>query len=87
MFKNMRKSERQLDNDVYLNNSIYFHCAFEGNKIDNINFNNKVCFCVVENTEIIPNNFTTKYKSAVAFGQAFSISDEYEKKKVLYEFI
>ncbi len=111
MFKNMRKSERQLGNDeikdilnsgeygilattgennysyaiplnyVYWNNSIYFHCAFEGNKIDNIKINNKVCFCVVGKAEIIPNKFTTKYKSAVAFGQASSISDEDEKKR------
>lgn len=117
MFKNMRKSERQLGNDeikdilnsgeygilattgennysyaiplnyVYWNNSIYFHCAFEGNKIDNINLNNKVCFCVVGKAEIIPNKFTTKYKSAVAFGKASSISDDNEKKKVLYGFI
>ncbi len=74
-------------NYVYLNNSIYFHCAFEGNKIDNINFNNKVCFCVVGKTEIIPSKFTTKYKSAVAFGKASFISDDDEKKKVLYGFI
>ncbi len=31
-------------NYVYWNESIYFHCAHEGEKIDNILRNNKVCF-------------------------------------------
>jgi nitroimidazol reductase NimA-like FMN-containing flavoprotein (pyridoxamine 5'-phosphate oxidase superfamily) len=31
-------------NFVYHNDKIYFHCAHEGEKLDNINRNNKVCF-------------------------------------------
>lgn len=31
-------------NYVYHKGNIYFHCAGEGNKLDNIMFNNKVSF-------------------------------------------
>ncbi|ABR48427.1 pyridoxamine 5'-phosphate oxidase-related, FMN-binding [Alkaliphilus metalliredigens QYMF] len=39
---------------VFINNSIYFHCATEGHKLDNILNNNKVSFCVVGETCILP---------------------------------
>lgn len=74
-------------NYIYLDNTIYFHCALEGNKIENISYNNKVCFCVVRKADVISSKFTTKYKSAIAFGQASTVSDEDERRKVLYGFI
>ncbi|WP_446897284.1 pyridoxamine 5'-phosphate oxidase family protein [Clostridium sp. LBM24168] len=70
-------------NYVYFNNSIYFHCAFEGNKLQNIKFNDRVSFCIVGNTEIIPGKFTTKYKSVIIFGHAFIINSEKVKKDIL----
>ena len=57
-------------NYAYHNNSIYFHCATSGHKIDNINYNSKVSFCVVKDTEVIPEDFSTKFKSVVLFGIA-----------------
>ncbi len=60
---------------VYDNNSIYFHCATEGEKLDNIKQNNKVSFCVVTDTEVLPDKFSTKYKSVIAFGKASELED------------
>lgn len=57
-------------NYVYKNNCLYFHCAPEGHKLDNIRANNKVSFCVVGRARILPEKFTTAYESAVAFGTA-----------------
>ena len=34
-------------NYVLMNNCIYFHCALEGHKLDNLALNHKVSFCVV----------------------------------------
>ena len=34
-------------NFCLINDCIYFHCAKEGHKLDNISANSKVCFCVV----------------------------------------
>lgn len=55
-------------NYVYINNSIYFHCAVEGHKTDNITVNNKVSFCVVGEIEVLPDKFSTRYQSVIVFG-------------------
>jgi nitroimidazol reductase NimA-like FMN-containing flavoprotein (pyridoxamine 5'-phosphate oxidase superfamily) len=57
-------------NFVYDGSAIYFHCAKEGHKLDNLRFNSKVSFCVVGEAVIVPHAFTTQYKSAVVFGVA-----------------
>lgn len=71
---------------VYLNDKIYFHCAQEGLKSDNIRFNDKVSFTVVTDVETLPDKFSTRYQSVVIFGTAKSINGE-EKDKVLSEII
>lgn len=43
---------------VFFNDSIYFHCAIQGHKLDNISNNKSVSFCVVGNTQILPDQFT-----------------------------
>lgn len=64
-------------------NSLYFHCATEGQKLDIIKKNNKVSFCVVGDTRPIAEQFTTLYESVIAFGKAdIDLSDE-EKRKAL----
>ena len=57
-------------NYVYLNNKIYFHCAKEGHKLDNIKRNEKVSFTVYDNVEVIGEELTTHYQSLVVFGKA-----------------
>jgi len=37
---------------TYKNNCIYFHCAAVGHKIENIQNNPRVSFCVVGNTRV-----------------------------------
>jgi uncharacterized protein len=58
---------------VYKNDSIYFHCALNGQKLDNITNNPRVSFCVVGKTKILPEKFATEYESAVAFGLASEV--------------
>lgn len=65
-------------NYVYINGNIYFHCAIEGNKLDNIAYNNKVSFCVIGNAEPIPEKFSFRYESVIAFGRAEEV---YGKEK------
>ena len=68
---------------VYENNSIYFHCALDGHKIENIVNNPKVSFCVIGNTKILPEKFATEYESAVAFGVASEIQGAERNKALL----
>lgn len=70
-------------NYVYHDNCIYFHCANEGHKLNNIKANNKVSFCVVSDTKILSEKFTTKYKSVVAFGEADVITGESKELALL----
>ena len=61
---------------VYLNNKIYFHCAKEGHKVDAINKNDKVSFCVVSKDEVVPEKLTTYFKSVIIFGKAKKLDGE-----------
>ncbi len=72
---------------VYYDNCIYFHSAKEGEKLNNILNNDKVSFCVVGETAVIPNKFSTNYESIVAFGRAREINgdDKYFALKMLIE--
>jgi hypothetical protein len=52
-------------NFCIIDHCIYFHCAIEGQKIENIKQNESVSFCAVGNTEILPDKFGTKYESVI----------------------
>lgn len=69
-------------NYAYMENAIYFHCALEGAKLDNIAYNNKVSFCVVGKTAPLPEKFSYSFESVVAFGEARKVEGE-EKYKAL----
>ena len=61
---------------TYVDNSLYFHSAIWGHKLDNIKNNDKVSFCVVGEVENIPDEFNTKYESAIVFGKAFEVDGD-----------
>ena len=68
---------------VYDGEKIYFHCAQSGHKLDAIQRNAKVSFCVIDQDEIIPDQYTSYYRSVIAFGQAEVIMDEKEKREAI----
>jgi len=71
----------------YRNNSLYFHCALEGKKLNLIRKNNKVCFEIELDHEIVKYaescKWTTKYRSVVGYGTMEIIEDHDEKQKGL----
>lgn len=71
---------------VVKDDNIYFHCALEGTKLDNICYNAKVCFTVVGSTKVLPGEFSTEFESIMAFGDAAIIEGE-EKLSALREII
>lgn len=68
---------------VYDGEKIYFHCAQSGHKLDAIQRNAKVSFCVIDQDEIVPDQYTSYYRSVIAFGQAEVIMDEKEKREAI----
>jgi nitroimidazol reductase NimA-like FMN-containing flavoprotein (pyridoxamine 5'-phosphate oxidase superfamily) len=55
---------------VYFNGRIYFHSAKAGHKIDAIAKNPKVSFSVIDEDTIVSEEYTTYFRSVVAFGKA-----------------
>ena len=68
---------------VLVGDAVYFHCAMEGQKIDNINRNSAVCISCVGRTKLIPEQFATEYESAVAIGKCEIVLDNAEKLMAL----
>lgn len=68
---------------VYHENRIYFHCAKTGHKIDAITKDSKVSFCVIDQDMVVPEEYTTYFRSAIAFGKAHVINNDEEKRRAL----
>lgn len=65
---------------VYLDNKIYFHSAKVGHKVDAIIRNPKVCFSVIDEDTIVSGEYTTYFRSVIAFGKARVVErDEWVK--------
>ena len=55
--------------------SIFFHSAISGHKIDALRNSSSASFCVIDADDVIPEKFTTAYRSIIAFGQAEIVED------------
>ncbi|MDR3334413.1 MAG: pyridoxamine 5'-phosphate oxidase family protein [Treponema sp.] len=62
---------------------IYFHCATEGQKTDNLRHHNRVCITCVGDTCIPEHTFTVEYESAMVFGTAEEVVETAEKVRCL----
>ncbi len=66
-------------NYVYDDGRIIFHSAVSGHKIDCIRRSSKASFCVVDKYDVVPELYTTRYRSVIAFGNITIIDDEERK--------
>lgn len=64
---------------VYDGEHIYFHSATEGHKIDAIRQNPNASFAVIDQDEVIPEKYTSAYRSVIVFGSIRIIEDDAEK--------
>lgn len=68
---------------VYCNSKIYFHSAKTGHKIDAIRKAQKASFCVIDKDHVVPEEYTTYFKSAIAFGKVKIIENDEEKRRAI----
>lgn len=68
---------------VYDDGKIYFHCAKAGHKIDAIRANGKASFCVIDKDDIVPEEYTTYFRSIIAFGNVRIIEEEARKRAAI----
>ena len=64
---------------VYADGKLYFHSALSGHKVDAIRSCDKASFCVIEQDDVKPKEYTTYYRSVIAFGRIHIVEDEAEK--------
>ena len=69
---------------VYLDSKLYFHCAGTGHKLDSILRDDKVSFCVIDQDQVVGEEYTTYFRSVVAFGRA-RVLEGAEKLRPLVE--
>jgi hypothetical protein len=71
----------------YDGKALYFHCAREGKKLDILKKNNRVCFEVDVDHEVVkgesPCDWSMKAKSVIGFGTAVLLEAPEEKRKAL----
>ncbi len=68
---------------VYADGAIIFHSAVQGHKVDAIKRDSRCSFCVIEQDEIRPAEFTTYFRSVIAFGRIHILEDADEKVQAL----
>ena len=62
---------------------LYMHCAKAGHKLDALRAEPRASFCVVARDEVVPEEFTTRYRSAIAFGRIHELAGEEEILRAL----
>ncbi|MBU5434568.1 pyridoxamine 5'-phosphate oxidase family protein [Pseudoflavonifractor sp. MSJ-37] len=68
---------------VYEGGRLWLHCAKEGHKMDAIRRDPKVSFCVVDQDQIVPEEYTTYFRSVILFGTARILEDEDEVRAAI----
>lgn len=68
---------------VYHNGKLYFHCAQAGHKLDAIRREEKCSFCVIIQDQVVPEKYTTYFRSVIAFGTVREAEDPAEMRRAM----
>ncbi len=68
---------------AYEDGKLFFHCAKAGHKLDALDRSDKASFCVIAADDVVQSTFTTRFRSAIAFGRARVVTDDGEKRHAL----
>lgn len=68
---------------VYDGERIYFHGARAGHKMDAIAREERASLCVVDQDQVVPEEDTTYFRSAIVFGRMEAVEDEEEKRAAM----
>ena len=70
-------------NYVREGDKLYFHCAKEGHKIDAVRQEPRASFCVIDQDQVVPEEYTTYFRSVIAFGTVRILEDVGEKRAAI----
>lgn len=63
----------------YEDGELLFHGATAGHKIDAMRKDPKASFCVIDKNDVVPEEYTSHFRSVIAFGRISIVEDENEK--------
>ena len=72
-------------NYCYAEGKVFIHCAKEGHKIDAVRRDPKASLTVIDCAKVLPEEYSTHYRSVIAFGRMRILEDE-EKRKAIEAF-
>ena len=67
----------------YKEGKLYFHCMPRGHKFDAVRNYEKVSFTVIETDQVVPEEFTTYFRSVIVFGKVRIEEDPQKKREAL----
>ncbi len=68
---------------VYAEGKLYFHCAQAGHKLDALRREPKASFCVIGQDQVVPEEYTTYFRSVIAFGKVRILEEDGEKRRAI----
>lgn len=68
---------------VYADGKLYFHSAKTGHKMDAVRKNNKVSFTIIAQDNIVPEEYTTHFRSVIVFGRVRILENDTEKRAAI----
>ena len=68
---------------VYADGKLYFHSAKTGHKMDAVRKNNKVSFTIIAQDNIVPEEYTTYFRSVIVFGRVRILENDTEKRAAI----
>ena len=54
---------------LYQDGALYFHSGMQGQKAETVLQEGKASYCVIARDEVVPEAFSTRYQSVIAFGR------------------
>ena len=68
---------------LYEDGKLLFHCAKAGHKLDAVARCDKASFCVIDQDRVVPEEYTTYFRSVIAFGRIRVIGDDGERRSAV----
>ena len=68
---------------LYDGGKLYFHCARAGHKLDAIRRDPRASFCVIDQDQVVPAEYTSYFRSVIAFGQVRILDSEEEMRQAV----
>lgn len=62
---------------------LIFHCATSGHKLDAIARSSKASFCVIDQDQVVSAEYTTYYRSVIAFGKMQLLEGEEKRSAAM----